>query len=71
MTARVHRDNFLPIDQVAQLFDKTQLLPSVDFLCRKVQKGLLVKARADMERRNSTVHNRRLFSVYRYKKVMR
>lgn len=28
-----------------------------------------MKARADAERRNTVVHNRRLFSVYRYKKV--
>lgn len=31
----------------------------------------MTKARAEMERRNTAVYSRKLFSVYRYKKVTR
>jgi len=68
---KVHKDNFCPINQIGTLFERTVLLPTFDYITRKVQKGLMTKARAEMERRNTAVYSRKLFSVYRYKKVTR
>lgn len=71
MIAKVHKDNQNPLDLIANLFDKVQLLPGPELIGKKLKPTVIARARSEMDAINKKIFSRKLFSVYKYKKITR